>query len=144
ARTNSTALSYDFIFIRSNCDTNSPVIIDTDGAIRWVGTTGFANNSTTLFQNSIFIANGPILYRMEFDGTFAALRDYTNDGITNFHHNIDTGKRGLIAEVDTPTQVESTDIEVDVEGNILKTWRLADIIGAAMTSGGDDPTQFIS
>ena len=29
ARTNSTALSYDFIFIRSNCNTNSPVIIDT-------------------------------------------------------------------------------------------------------------------
>ena len=143
ARTNSTALSYDFILIRSNC-ANSPAIIDTDGAIRWVGTAGFASSTPMLFQNSIFIASGPVLYRMEFDGTFAALKDYTNDGVSNFHHNIDPGKRGLITEVDTPTQVESTNLEVDVEGNILKTWRLADIIGAAMTAGGDDPTQFIA
>ena len=89
ARTNSTALGYDFVLIRSNCGTNSPVIIDTDGAVRWVGAAGFANFPATLFQNSIFIANGPVLYRMEFDGTFVALKDYTNDDITNFHHNID-------------------------------------------------------
>src|ERR1051325_1090053 len=35
-RTNSTQLSYDYIFDRSACGTFSPVILDSDGALRWV------------------------------------------------------------------------------------------------------------
>src|SRR6266699_6223027 len=37
-RTNSTDLSYDYIFDRSGCGDFSPVILDTDGALRWVST----------------------------------------------------------------------------------------------------------
>ena len=37
-RTNSTHLSYDYIFDRSSCGTFSPVILDSDGALRWVST----------------------------------------------------------------------------------------------------------
>ena len=143
ARTNSTALSYDYILIKNSCGSFSPVIIDTDGRIRWVGTTGFANLPATLFQNSIYFAYGPVLYRMELDGTFAALRDYSSAGVADFHHNIDFGKRGLILDVDTAAQIEAVNMEIDGLGNILKTWNLADIITAAMTAGGDDPTQFV-
>src|SRR5690242_13465494 len=35
-RSNSTQLSYDYIFDRSACGTFSPVILDTDGRLRWV------------------------------------------------------------------------------------------------------------
>jgi arylsulfate sulfotransferase len=144
ARTNSTALSYDYILIKNPCGTSSPVIIDTDGRIRWVGTTGFASFPSTLFQNSIYIAGGTsTLYRMELDGTFGALRDYNSAGVNNFHHNIDFGKRGVILEVDTPAQLEAVDMEIDGLGNVLKIWNLADIITAVMTAGGDDATEFV-
>src|SRR6266700_1667346 len=35
-RTGSTSLSYDYIFDRSACGDFSPVILDSDGALRWV------------------------------------------------------------------------------------------------------------
>jgi hypothetical protein len=34
-------------------------------------------------------------------------------------------------------------IEVDASGRVLKQWNLAAIISAAMTAGGDDPSQFV-
>src|SRR6478672_5501309 len=36
----STALSYDYIMVKGECSIFSPAIIDTDGALRWVGTSG--------------------------------------------------------------------------------------------------------
>lgn len=143
-RTNSTALSYDYFLVKTACGTAAPVIIDTDGHVRWVGTAGVTNGSATLFQNSVFLAGGTVLYRIELDGTFTALRDFNNGvGVTNFHHNIDFGKRGMILAIDNAAQVESINLEVDAFGNILRTWNLADIITAAMTAGGDDATQFV-
>src|ERR1041385_1832793 len=38
ARTDSTALSYDYIFIKSGCGSYSPIILDSDGTVRWVST----------------------------------------------------------------------------------------------------------
>ena len=43
ARTDSTDLSYDYIFVRSGCGDFSPIILDTDGALRWVSTMGIPN-----------------------------------------------------------------------------------------------------
>lgn len=142
-RTNSTALSYDYYLVRQSCGNASPVIFDTDGQVRWIGTTGFSDFPAMLYQNSIYLGHVSNLYRMELDGTFAVLRDYSSVGVTNFHHNIDPGKRGMIVEVDTTAQFEAVNMEIDGLGNILSTWNLADIISAAMTAGGDDPTQFV-
>ena len=143
ARTNSTSLSYDFILLKHLCGTFSPTIIDTDGEVRWAGPTGFGSFSSILFQNSFYIGHGPILYRMEFDGTIVALRDYSSNGVTTFHHNIDFGKRGIIADLDTTTQIGATNMEVDGLGNILKTWDMAAIITNVMIAGGDNPSQFV-
>ena len=38
-RTNA-SLSYDYFMVKAGCNHFSPAIIDTDGALRWVGTTG--------------------------------------------------------------------------------------------------------
>jgi len=143
ARTNNTDLSYDFILVKSACSGNSPTILDTDGQPRWVGTANIALFSSGFFNNGIYIGKGPVLTRIEFDGSFKPVIDYTSTGITNIHHNIDPGKYGMILDVDTTSQIESVVIEVDPSGNILKRWDLADIISAAMTAGGDDPTQFV-
>ncbi len=142
-RKSNKTLSYDFIMIKGRCDNFSPAIIDTDGALRWVGPAGIADISATFYENSIFIASGTKLYRLELDGTVTFLHDYANIGVTFIHHNIDRGKFGLILDVNTASYFESTNLEVDTSGNVLKTWDMAAIITAAMTAGGDDPAQFV-
>jgi arylsulfate sulfotransferase len=151
ARTNSTDLSYDFILLKNTCSTYSPTIIDTDAEIRWVGTASVASLASIFFDNGVYISSNPSgsssptgLTRIELDGTFSFLQDYSGLGVTSTgHHNIDYGKRGIILDVDTAVQTESVNLEVDGSGNVLKTWDLATIIAAAMTAGGDDPSQFV-
>jgi len=146
-RTDSTDLSYDYIFISNGgCEGNSPVIIDTDNAVRWVSPTSILNalNASSLFiNNAIYETHGPRLRRVDLDGTITVLGDYSSEGVENFHHNIDPGKTGALLEADTTTYYESVVMEVDFSGKLLKTWNLADIISAAMTAGGDDPSQFV-
>jgi len=144
-RTNSTDLSYDYILLSGNCTGFSPAIIDTDGALRWVSTTAtnFFSFTANFFDNAIYFAHGADLYRIDLDGTFTLLGHYSDIGVTDFHHNIDRGKVGVILEADTTSYTESVDIEVDATGRVLKTWNLADIISAAMIAGGDDPSQFV-
>jgi hypothetical protein len=138
----SSALSYDYVMVKG-CDNFAPAIIDTDGALRWVGTTGFSTNTATFFDNAAYLAHGPRLYRVDLDGTFTQVGDYSSIGVTFFHHNIDRGKVGMILDANTTSFYESVNIEVDATGRILKTWNLADIISAAMRAGGDDPRQFV-
>lgn len=144
-RDNSVDLSYDYVLIKGTCAGYTPAIIDTDGALRWVGTTAtnFMSFTATFFDNAIYFAYGPDLFRIDLDGAFTLLGDYSSIGITGFHHNIDRGKAGIILEADTVSFAESVDIEVDASGKVLKTWNMADIISAAMIAGGDDPSQFV-
>ncbi len=147
ARTNSTKLSYDYIFDRSACGDFSPVILDSDGALRWVSplpTQGALNASSTFFDNAVYVTQGSKLFRIGLDESISLLADYRDMGVTNLHHNIDPGKRGLLIEPDTSDYFESTILEVDsTDGRVLKTFNMATIIGAAMVAGGDDPSQFI-
>jgi hypothetical protein len=80
---------------------------------------------------------------MDLDGAVTQVGDYSNLGITFFHHNIDPGKVGIILDANTTSFYNSLNIEVDASGNLLKTWNLATIIAAAMRAGGDDPSQFV-
>ena len=96
-----------------------------------------------MFNNAFYQANGSGLNRIDLDGTITFLHDYADIGVTYLHHNIDRGKVGLILDGDTNSYFESTNFEVDADGNVLKIWDLADIISAAMTAGGDDPSQFV-
>jgi hypothetical protein len=146
-RTSNTDLSYDYILIKGACTGFSPAIIDTDGALRWASTTapnGYTGFTATFFDNAIYFGWGPQLYRIDLDGTLTLVGDYSSLGISDFHHNIDRGKVGIILDADTaPSYQESVNIEVDASGTVLKTWNLANIISAAMRAGGDDPSQFV-
>jgi hypothetical protein len=138
-----TNLSYDFILLKNYADPNTPVIIDTDGEIRWIGTAGVGAQNCMLFDNAFYVTSGTTLLRTEFDGVTSAVADYSGMGVTGFHHNIDPGREGMILDVDTVNWTESVDLEVDAIGNVLRTWNLANIISAAMIAGGDDPSQFV-
>ncbi len=144
ARLPHASLSYDYIMLKASAAPVSPIIIDTDGEIRWVGTAGLASVPAILFDNGIYVSSGSSITRMEFDGTFGVVADYSGIGVTfTGAHNFDYGKTGILAEVDTETTSESEIIEVDGSGSVLNTWNLADIISTAMIAGGDDPSAFV-
>src|SRR5947199_859755 len=143
ARTNGTDLSYDYIMLKGDCSYFEPVVLDSDGALRWVGTANLAAGNFIFFDNAVYVGHGHLLTRIEFDGAFTQVADYSSIGVTNFPHNINRGKVGIILDATTTAYVESTLIEVDVSGTVLKQWNLADVISAAMIAGGDDPSQFV-
>jgi arylsulfate sulfotransferase len=143
ARTNNTDLSYDYMMVKGSCSNFAPAIIDTDGALRWVGTAGISAGSVIFFDNAAYLGHGRKLSRIDLDGTVTLLADYSSLGVRNFHHNIDRGKVGIILDADTTTYYNSVNIEVDASGRVLKTWNMAHIISAAMRAGGDDPSQFV-
>ncbi len=143
ARTNNTDLSYDYIMLKGDCSYFEPAIIDTDGALRWVGTANIAAGNFIFFDNAVYLGRGHLLTRIELDGAFTQIGDYSGLGVVNFHHNIDRGKNGIILDASTTTYFESTLIEVDVSGRVLKQWNMASIISAAMIAGGDDPSHFV-
>jgi hypothetical protein len=144
ARTSTTALSYDFILVGSKCGTHSPTVIDSDGNPRWVGAANAQNYTTNFFNNVLYQADGTRILRMELDGSTTVLTDYASAGVLNFHHNIEKGKFGLFVSVNTADWVESVIFEIDQNsGAILKQWSMGDIISAAMTAGGDDPSGFV-
>jgi arylsulfate sulfotransferase len=138
-----TTLSYDFILLKGYAQNNTPIIIDSDAEIRWVGTSGVGAQNCMLFDNAFYLTSGTSLLRTEFDGITTPVANYSGIGVTGFHHNIDPGREGMILDVDTVDQTESVNLEVDAAGNVLRTWKLADIISAAMVAGGDDPSLFV-
>ena len=151
ARTADTDLSYDYILIKNICGSQSPVIMDSDGAFRWVGPTGFDTPSSIFFANGIYISSNPPngsgqtgIARIDLDGIITFVHDYSDIGVTaTNHHNADPGRDGMLWEVNTTTQTESVILEVDTFGNVLKTWNFGDIISQAMTAGGDNPSLFV-
>ena len=146
-RTNSTHLSYDYIFDSSACGTFSPVILDTDGALRWASpfrSVPAIVGASTFFDGAVYVSAGSTLSRVDLDGSVSLLADYSNLGVDNLHHNIERGKTGLLIEVDTNANYESVIMEIDGgSGTVLKTWNIANVISAAMIAGGDDPSQFV-
>jgi len=142
-RSRNTTLSYDFMLLKSVVLTTTPVIVDSDSEIRWVGTAPAKTQNSILFENGIYVASGTSLVRQEFDGRYKTLADFSSLGVTGFHHNFDFGRDGFIMDVDTLDWTECVQIEVDGAGNVLRSWNLGDIISAAMIAGGDDPNDFL-
>ena len=94
----------------------APVIVDTDGFLRWASPAAFSVIPATFYDNAVYQTSGSALYRVDLDGTITLLHDYADIGATFLHHNIDYGKLGLILDLDTADQIEATNIEVDGAG----------------------------
>jgi hypothetical protein len=142
-----TALGFDFFVVKSGLGT--PVVIDTDGEIRWVAA-GLSDSVSSAIEGDGFVIGGATsatFYRLGFDGTVeeSALAD---PRYVQFHHNIDYGKQGLLAEVNVKVNgVLNTETAVLLEltslGSIINSWDLSAILTTYMRSQGDDPTAFI-
>lgn len=147
ARAPGSALGFDYIALKNM--RGGPIIIDTDGAIRWVAPDVVADSTSTAFQANGFAVGSKgsaVLTRLELDGTVSQAT-LNGVGYTDFHHNIDHGKSGLLVEVDRNIggvrDLESTLAEVAPDGSVVREWDFAAIIRDHMRSRGDDPTAFV-
>ena len=139
-------LGFDFFAMKSNLGT--PVVVDSDGALRWAGT-GLNSALSSAFQDNAFVigdGGSPSFSRLELDGTIQQTA-LLSSRYTNFHHNIDPGKTYLLGNMDAViggvSNIESTAIEFSSTGVILKEWDFAALLGDHMRSQGDDPAPFI-
>ena len=142
-RTNSTDLSYDYVMVKGGyaAISNLPSSIRTAHCGGWARRTW--NRYRTFFDNAVYLGHGPICLESNSMALSPSFEFTAIFGITNFNHNIDRGKVGIILDADTADYFESTFIEVDASGSVLKRWNMANIISAAMIAGGDDPSQFV-
>lgn len=143
------ALGFSFIYVKSNL--GSPVILDTDGEIRWrmpnVGNSG----ASAIVGDTFIIGNAtqPNVTRLGLDGSSSQASVPASDAYLDFAHDITYGKAGLLAEPDETANgveaIESNVIEMrDQNGvTILNHWDLAALIGNYMTSQGDNAAAFV-
>jgi len=138
-----TILGFDFFAMKSNLGT--PVIVDTDSEIRWVGGPGTASGFASIFTDNGFVIGDQYsmaTYRLELDGSFTETV-LTTPTYVSFSHNIDPGKVGYLATIVTLSEVESTVSEFTYPAGFGKQWDMAELLSAYMTSQGDDPTKFV-
>jgi len=145
-RLTGSALGFDFFAMKSALGT--PVVVDSDGEIRWIGSEITSSISSTFWENGFVVGStgSSSFSRLEFDGSIqkGALAASNH---TNFHHNLDQGKSYLLGNMDALSNgvanIESIAIEFNSAGVILKEWDFAALLGNYMRSQGDDPTSFI-
>ena len=139
------ALGFDFFYIKSAL--GWPIVLDTDGEIRW-SMAGGPNSGSSAFDNNGFVIgdqNSLHFKRIELDGSISD--SVVLAPLENFHHNIDPGKTGLLAEFDEVVNGtrnwENILVEFDVSGEVIKQWNLGTLLAAYMIANGDDPASFV-
>jgi arylsulfate sulfotransferase len=141
ARSPGSSLGFDFFAIKSAID--PVIIVDTDAAVRWIGTG--TPSISVIFDNNGFVVGSPTSgqgQRVELDGTLTSW-SVAEPTVVDFTHNIDPGKEGWLAEFDTTSGIDATVEEIGPSGATLHTWDMASLLSAYMASQGDDPTQFV-
>lgn len=146
ARSQERVPGFDYVLIKNGL--SAPVVIDTDGHMRWTGA-GLDNSFSSMFGDGAFYIGSqgsPVLHRMDVDGSFSST-GMNAPTYTNFHHELGPGKAGLLAQFDAVEggvrRVESILAEIDTRGNVLKEWDMGRIFSAAMRAQGDDPSGFV-
>ncbi len=135
------ALGFDFIALKPAAA--SVVVVDTDGEVRWVGTS--TPSQATIFTANGFVVGSPTstqLARLELDGEVTGSQ-LDDPGVLDFTHNIDPGKVWLLAELDVQGEVDATVAEISPTGTLLAGWKLGDLLSAYMSAAGDDPSLFV-
>ena len=141
ARPVGSALDFDFIALKPAVA--SVVVVDTDGEVRWVGTSA-PSQSTIFTANGFVVGSGTStqMARLELDGEVDGFQ-LDDPGVIDFTHNIDPGKTGLLAEFDVQGDVDATVAEISPTGTLLAGWKMGDLLSAYMSAEGDDPSQFV-
>jgi len=146
ARQAGDGLDFDYVWIKSML--GPPVVLDSDGAIRWAVPPANLNAvSSAVYDGALFVGSGQRLTRFEFDGA-ASTATLGEPRYSAFHHDMGPGKVGLLAMVDgTSTagasRIETILVELSPSGEVLREWDMADIFRQEMIAAGDDPADFV-
>jgi len=143
ARKANIKLGYSFFMLKAWSAGAHPVVMDTDGYVRWVGTAGNGQQGSAFVGNNFYLGDGNKLQRMGLDGNVTTLNNLSALGLGTYHHNIDPGRDGLLLELNSPNNVESDIVEVNLQGKVLQRFNLATTIADAMRARGDDPSGFV-
>jgi hypothetical protein len=149
ARAPGSNLGFNFFILKSTI--GSPVIVDTDGQVRWV--VPAAGTSAVYFANGQFVTgseSSASVKLLQLDGTQSALpTDLPQPLLSSFTHNIDPGPSGLLAEFngtdDLGTSIDDIVAEISPFSSQppIQTFGMADILTTYMQKNGDDPSAFV-
>ena len=137
-------LGFDFFYVKS--ELTMPLVIDTDGEVRW-WVPGDAYSISTLFERNGFTAAIPPLrwVRTELDGR--QVETTIDVPYWRVHHSVDPGRTGLLVEMDNlidgVIDWENILVEVAPDGSLISQWNLAIILSRHMAQHGDDPLAFV-
>lgn len=139
----------------------SPIVIDIDGEVRWQSPVTGMSAMPTYFDGSKFIegqwslsttGTGNNVFSIALSGAVSPVSSLTDTRYSNFHHDIEPGKQGLIAPVtfydnSNPAAVidkyGSVLIEMTPLGSIFNTWDFDQILSSQIVSKGENPSTFI-
>jgi hypothetical protein len=150
ARAPGSTLGFNFFIMKSTI--TSPVIVDTDGELRWV--VPATATPSVYFGDGQFVtgigSTPPSVTALQLDGTQTTLpTNLPQPLLSTFSHNIDPGPNGLLAEFNGYDDLgASTD---DIVSEIspfsgqppFQTYDIADILASYMRAHGDDPGAFV-
>ena len=143
----SSALGFDFVLLKPAL--GMPVVVDTDGEVRWTGASSVAHGGSIAFEGDGFVVGDDAssrIFRFDLDGSITQAQ-LAPPAYTKLSHNLDPGKKALLGEPDVrvsgTVDVGSTLAEITGEGAGLAQWAFADLLSAYMRDHGDDPAPFV-
>jgi arylsulfate sulfotransferase len=148
SRSRDSARSLGFNYFLLKPGIGGPVVMDTDGEIRWVGLGPTNSFSTAFLNDAVWVGDSTTtqFWRLEFDGS-STRSSLISPTYTGFHHEISQGKVGMLFEMDSSiggiANLESTLAEVSPAGVVIKEWDFAQLLSDYMRSMGDDPSAFV-
>lgn len=151
ARQKTAVLSYSFFMMKNWSTASAPLILDTDGYVRWAGAFSYPDVelASTLWGTDVWVGRpytGQI-YRQSLTGSTPELVSDLSlgpDNVIHFHHNMLVTSKGLLVEVNTTTQVETVVLVLDSAGQVVKTFNLGEILSAYLVANGEDPSSWMN
>lgn len=149
ARASGSSLGFNFFILKSTL--GPPVIVDTDGQLRWAvpGT----STQAVYFTNGQFVRgsnSSASVTLLQLDGTEKpSPTNLPQPLLASFHHNMDPGPQGILSDFNGTDTLGSS--VQDIVAEILpfepqppvQTFDMATILSSYMQAHGDDPSVFV-